>query len=620
MVCGKKIIALCTYRIYDPQLFDFITELNESLKAENARLFIYTMNSEIGNAGSFQAESSVYDLIQYDKTDAVIIMDEKIKSRQIAQHIIDRANENNVPAIVIDGDYQDATLVKFDYAKGFEVVARHIIEDHKIRNPHLMAGKRNNPFSDERIEVFKKVLADNGIEFTPEMMSYGDFWSEPARQATKVLIEKNQVPGAFICCNDIMAINVCDVLEEAGYKTPDDVLISGFDGIDEAFLSTPGITTAICDSKLLAASVLSAIHSVFEGNKNEVNYIVPRFIANESCGCPRCSLNSALAVSGLNNRFYHHQDDIHIMQELTSRIMASGKTTEFIQHIRNTLSEKMCIVIEDACFSVEKNYFLENLEKTSRSVIYNARSDKDEIINYDRESIIPNLEEILETGYPLIFNGLEYMGKSTGFVCYSYERYELIDYTKTPSLTNCISMGIGGFVTLRYQDYLRNKLQKMYENDALTGLYNRLAFLSKFNELKNEPDNNGKTLTIIMTDLNDLKHINDTYGHVAGDQAIATVGKALRHSCPKGSICVRYGGDEMVALVLGDCSSSDIIYQIEEKLKDESERLGYTVSSSFGVYSTRYDDKLDLDTIIGIADEQMYKMKHRKHRKDKLPK
>ena len=65
---------------------------------------------------------------------------------------------------------------------------------------------------------------------------------------------------------------------------------------------------------------------------------------------------------------------------------------------------------------------------------------------------------------------------------------------------------------------------------------------------------------------------------------------------------------------LGDCSSSDIIYQIEDKLQEHSENLGYTISSSFGAYTTVFDKNLDLDTIIGIADEQMYRMKKRKRR------
>ena len=614
MVNGKKLIALCTYRIYDSQVFAFISELNELLRKSDYRLFIYAMNAEIGNVGNTHlAEASVFDLIPFDKVDAVVIMDEKIKCRELVEHIIERANEKNIPSIIIDGEYDNVSLVKFDYAKGFEAIVRHIIEHHKVKHPHFMAGKRNSEFSNERLDVFKKVITENGFTFDDSMVSYGDFWSIPSRAAAKKLLQREIIPDAVICANDIMAINVCDVFSSAGVNAPEDVLISGFDGIDEAFLSSPGITTAVCDSTELADTVMDVISAVLRGEKNVVKWITPSFMANESCGCPRAQINWMSAVHGFNNRFYHHQDDVYIMQDLTSNIMASEKMSECIWHLSNSvthsITKNMTLVVEDACFNIERNYFLEDLEKSSKSVIYSAYNDNDEIFLYKPDEILPNLDKVMEPGYPLIFNVLEYMGKDIGFVCYAFERYDLIDYSRTPSLTNCLGMGFGGYVTIRYQKYLRDKIQKMYQNDALTGLYNRLAFLAKLEELKDEPEHSGQKLTIIMTDLNGLKLINDTLGHAAGDRAIATVAKALKTACPVGSLCVRFGGDEMLALVPGESNSNEIITTMQNILKEKSNELGYTVSASYGTYSTIFDEFLDLDKIIALADEEMYKMK-----------
>ena len=124
-------------------------------------------------------------------------MDEKIKSREVVQHILDRANEHDVPAVVIDGEYENTSIVKFDYAKGFEAVVRHIIEYHKVKRPHFMAGKRKSPFSNERIEVFKKVITENGFTFDDSMISYGDFWAEPSRKATLELLQRPILPDAI---------------------------------------------------------------------------------------------------------------------------------------------------------------------------------------------------------------------------------------------------------------------------------------------------------------------------------------------------------------------------------------------------------------------------------------
>ena len=610
MIYNKKIIALCTYGINDPQTFSFIIELNDLLKQRDCFLFIYTLNTEIGNGGDFyNAESSVFDLIPFAKVDALVIMDERIKSHDVVQHIINRANEHNVPSIIIDGEYENTSVVKFDYARGFEKVVRHIIEDHHITKPHFMAGKANSPFSIERLNVFKKVLSENGITYDDSMLSYGDFWSKPSRSATKKLLERDELPQAIICANDIMAINVCDVLQNAGINTPDDILVSGFDGIDEAFLSTPGITTAICDSKSLASSVMEAVMANLRGERNVTGWIVPTFVPNQSCGCSRNDITSFSSIHEFNNRFYHHQDDIHIMQNLTAILMCCETIEECAHHIRNSITEPMCCIVEDAIFDVEKNYFLEDVETTTKSVIYNYFSDDEKLLPYNEETIIPYLDSIIKEGYPLIFNALEYMGKSIGFVCYSYNNYNLVNYTRISSITNALSMGLGGFITLRYQEYLKRKIQNMYQLDALTGLYNRLAFLSRFEEVKENSQLTGHPLTVIMIDLNGLKKINDSFGHAAGDKAIAAVARALKTSCPLGSLCVRFGGDEMLALILGDYDVASLINQMQRRLNEDSQKLGFDVSASYGSHKTVLSKDFDLDKIISIADENMYKMK-----------
>ncbi len=615
MINGKKIIALCTYRVYDSQVFSFVSELNRLLRANKCCLFIYAINTEIGNGGENMAEVAVFDLIPYDKVDCVIVMDEKIKSREVTQSIIDKANLNKIPAIVIDGIYENVSMVNFDYAKGFETVVRHIIEYHHVRNPHLMAGKRRNPYSKERIEVFKKVIAENGIQYDDSMLSYGNFWSIPSRAAAKKLLKRSVMPDAVICANDIMAINVCDVFQSAGVKVPDDVLVSGFDGIDEAFWANPGLTTAICDSTDLAKEIDDVIRKLFKGSGNITRWITPKFIENSSCGCPRQGQDLLSVVNGLNNRFYHHQDDLHIMQYLTSKIMCGQSLEEGINYLRNALTEYMCCVVEDAVFDLERNFLLEDVEKGSMSIIYDSYRDEDVVKPYDPDTIVPNLDEIMRKGYPLVFNALEYLGKSPGFVCYSYPRLDIIDYSKAPSITNSLGMGIGGYISMKYQYYLRNKLQKMYESDALTGLYNRLAFLSEFEDLKDDPSNQGELVTIIMCDVNGLKQINDSLGHGAGDKAIAAVANALKASCPEKTLCVRLGGDEMLALILGDCDSRSIISSIMDRLDEDSYNLGYTVSASLGSYSTTFTSDIDLDKVIGVADEKMYVMK-REYKKD----
>lgn len=611
MLNGKKIVALCTYRIYEAQEFDFLSELGRIMPEHDCFLFIYAMNSEIGIIDDGSAEVKVFDLIPYDKVDVVVIMNEKIKVRNVVQGIIDRANEANVPVVVVDGEFENVSMVRYDYAGGFEKVVRHVIEDHKSIKPHFMAGHKNNIFSTERIDVFKKVLSDNNMPFDDSMVSYGDFWALPCRAATAELLKRDELPDSIICANDIMAINVCDVLGEAGIRVPEDVLVSGFDGIDEAFLSSPGITTAICDMKELAHDVMDTLDEVLAGNRNVMKWATPLFIPNESCGCPKKDLHITATVSELNNLFYHHEDDVHAMQSIISKFMMGKEIRNSLRYLKENQAKYAQVVVEKSCYDLENNFFYDDVKEGEKLVILDAYDSNDDSYPYDPSEIVPHLDKIMETGQPIIFNCLIYMEKCMGFVCYSYPRTMLIDYNQTPNLTNCFEMSVGGYVVTKYQNYLREKLQEMYQNDALTGLYNRLAFINMLSEIFSKPDTVGKKITIIVQDLNGLKQINDNLGHLSGDKAITAVATALKQSCPDNALCVRAGGDEMMALIFGDCDVDKIQEDIDNNLKEKSKELGFTVSASFGSYSTVYEESMDINKLIAIADERMYTMKRK---------
>lgn len=616
MIDGKRIVALCTYRIYEAQEFVFLSELGKLLPENDCFMFIYAMNSEIGFDGNDMAETEVFDLVPYDKVDVVVIMDEKIKCPDVSRKIIAEAGAHGVPVIVVDGDYENVSTVRYDYAGGFDGVVRHVIEYHNVKKPHFMAGKKNNVFSDERIAVFKKVLADNGMAFDESMVSYGDFWALPCRAATEELLKRDELPDAIICANDIMAINVCDVLVQAGIRVPEDMLVSGFDGIDEAFTSPTGITTAKCDSDELAHAVMDALMEVLSGNGNIEKKILPRFISNESCGCPKKEAHVVSTVSELNNLFYHHEDEVHVMQNIISKLMLGKEIESAIRYLKRTLAQYAIVVVERSCFNLENNFFYDNVEKGEKVVIYDSYDKNVRHYPYDPEGIIPHLSEIMKTGQPIVFNCLLYMAKCPGFVCYSYPRIMLIDYNQTPNLTNCFEMSIGGYVLNIYQKYLRDKLREMYQNDALTGLYNRMAFMDIMEETLRDGSNHGKEITVIMQDLNGLKQINDNLGHLAGDKAIMAVASALKSSCPEDAICVRGGGDEMLAFIIGKCDVESILAEIDGKLEASSRELGFAVSASSGTYTTVFEKGMDIYKIIAVADERMYEMKRRVKREN----
>ena len=616
MINGKKIIALCTSRIYDPQQHSYIKNLNEQLKKLDMCLFIYALNMDLyWNENLPHSEAGIFELIPYDRVDAVVIMDEKIKSKTVSKSIIAQARPHSVPIIVVDAEYEGTTNIYYDYTAGFEKVVRHVIEDHGVTRPHFMAGFKNNRFSEERLDCFKRVMKENGLPFDESMVSYGDFWAVPTREAMKKLLARDELPQAIICANDIMAINVMDVLAEADIRIPEDMIVTGFDGLHEGDLCSPPLTTASCSSKQLADAVTKAILKRLNGEDCDNIAVVPGFMPKKSCGCSGY-LPADNVTNSFNIGFYRYEDDMRVLYEMSVKMQMSDSIEAAMCCMRDDKTEEMCCIISKNCLAADRNFFLEDVDMGDMCLIYESYTYPNKIRDFDREDIVPGLDILLESGYPLIFNVLDYMNKPFGYTVFSYHRYDITEYSKSAGVTNAFNLGLGGLITLRYQRFLSNKIAQMYLNDNLTGLYNRQGFQAAIDNELEKPANYGKQLTAIMFDIDGLKAINDNFGHDAGDRAIAKGASALKEACPPDAYCVRFGGDEMIALIIGECDSDAIISRINSILEVSSKNEEFEIKASCGAFAQPITKDMELNDVIKRADKHMYEIKksHKQHR------
>jgi len=634
MINGRKLVALCTSRVYEPQTHGYIIRLNELLKDEGISLLIFTINSDIYWEEDRQAtEKYVFDLIPYRYIDAVIIMDEKIKSHKIAGKIIRESRTHNLPVVIADGNYEGCSCIGYDYDSGFEKVVRHAIEYHKVKHPHFMAGHNGNEFSEKRINVFKKVIEENGIEFDrATMVSHGDFWADPCRAATQALIDRGDMPDAIICANDIMAITVSEMLIKAGFQVPHDVIVTGFDGYDEIYFTSPKITTATCDILQMANATAELVFDAVKGGKPKSKLIEPTFQPNQSCGCPDHTENPAILRNRFRESFARLNDDNRVLALITSSMQMSKTPGEMVSQLESYKMADSMTVVDRRCFEKDINYFTDKHILDSKKefvIIYDSEfPEKYKEGTLDLSSregelfedvMAPNLcsriMELTIAGYPLIINSLVFMDRPFGFICFHFHDYLISNYTNTLAVNNAISIGIGGYINIRYQRTLLKEMDEMYRHDALTGLYNRIGFQNQLKTLRKDPEYQGIPVTILMSDLDGLKFINDNYGHAEGDSAIYQVANALFRSVPESSLSTRFGGDEVFSIVFGDCDADAIIRKIDENLKEYNETSGkpYKVATSCGYTKSVLDEHFDISRCIKDADAAMYETKNKKY-------
>lgn len=147
--------------------------------------------------------------------------------------------------------------------------------------------------------------------------------------------------------------------------------------------------------------------------------------------------------------------------------------------------------------------------------------------------------------------------------------------------------------------------------DALTNVYNRNYYNNK---VKDKLDTYEYPQTIIVSDINNLKIVNDNYGHVIGDELLKCFADTLREAFPECDLIIRMGGDEF-HLILENTNEElaqnrilNIRRIISEKILTVDKNINIKMSAAFG-YATRICSKQNIDTIIAFADKKMYKDK-----------
>ena len=614
MIYGKKIVSLCTSRIHDIENFRFISEFARKLAESNIALFIYDITADLywEETSGYQPETAVFDLIDFSVTDVLIIMHEKIKSKKVSDELVMRAGENNVPVIMVDSVSEGCCNICVDYKSAFEQVVRHVIEHHGAKNPHFLAGIKDNVFSDDRMEVFRKVIEENGIPFTSDRVSYGDFWAVPAREAMEKLVESGNIPDAVICANDIMAINAMTVFMEHGYKVPEDIIITGFDGIDEINFSSPKITSVSCGTSCFTESIFSEICDIFENGFSPKNiYVHPEMLINGSCGCcDSPDLSGIDLLRSFNDRFYRMQDDNIQLAQMTEKMLSANEFWEVASLMFNDVIKDAVLILDKKCTDINADYFsIPHKLEDEMFLLFDNLNPCFELRPFMQKDMIPGLEDAVNSGYPLIFNIVSFMEKPIGYLCFCFKEYDMVNYIKIPQIVNYLGYGIGGYITMRYQNYLNQRISQVYQFDYLTGLYTRRAFMNEFD--KNKVTRSGSKMTVVMTDLDGLKQINDKYGHADGDNAIRALAAALACSCPADALTVRLGGDELLAIVFGEYEPEDIKKNIATYLEyiNSTGELQYKITASVGCCQSIINENTDFESLVRTADISLYQEK-----------
>lgn len=152
--------------------------------------------------------------------------------------------------------------------------------------------------------------------------------------------------------------------------------------------------------------------------------------------------------------------------------------------------------------------------------------------------------------------------------------------------------------------------------DPLTRLWNRAGIYNLLEKEWSEAIRHGKSLTVVMADIDHFKKINDTYGHDGGDTVLRCVSKIFLEELRTEDVIGRVGGEEFL-IILTDCDAdkaADVVERLRKSMEQRNitlcEKNKINITMSFGVASANPQEDMDYLKLIKSADEALYRAKN----------
>lgn len=153
-------------------------------------------------------------------------------------------------------------------------------------------------------------------------------------------------------------------------------------------------------------------------------------------------------------------------------------------------------------------------------------------------------------------------------------------------------------------------LDEMSRSDPLTGVLNRRGFLDNVRQVLGNEANYGKKAIAIYADMDNLKIINDEFGHDEGDYSLKTIARALSESFRQSDLVARMGGDEFAAFAIVNQENfpemiRQRIHMVLERMNETNDKV-YQVAMSVGIVEFLIDEHTNIERLLSEADTNLY--------------
>ena len=226
---SSKIIGVIVSSIVNPFFSEMVSAIEEEAFELGYRILICDSN------GNVEKEKMNIHMLNQMKADGLIMMAQSEMTSQIIK-------DCQMPVVVLDrrlsGDNVIASVYS-DHYSGGKMAARYLL-DCGCKSLVCVRGPQNASSGKDRYSGYRDLCKEMGIE---EQVIDGDYSYDESLDSAHVILEKYPDVDGIFACNDMSAFAICKVLQEKGYKVPEDIQVIGYDNIMFSRLFAPEITT-----------------------------------------------------------------------------------------------------------------------------------------------------------------------------------------------------------------------------------------------------------------------------------------------------------------------------------------------------------------------------------------
>ncbi len=612
-----------------------INGILDSALPEGTNVYIFTCDGWY-YASRFKYENgeyNIYNLPDFTKYDGVITNLETIHDVKIREALIDRIRKAGVPCVSMVVRIDGMINIWMENESGIHAIVEHLVEEHHVRKIFYLSGPVESQDAGERLDAYKKASEQFRLEWDDRMVAYGDYTYKSGIQAVKEMLQKDMpLPDAVMAANDDMAVGAVLALKEAGYKVPEDILVTGYDNSSIAQLNHPRLTTVRRGEYAAAEIAYKTLMEAIRGEKPQTEHIVyGRPLFSQSCGCDK---KQSYTHAELQEMYVRKSVEVDDNLELLKCCAAEFTGLETFDDFKECVQQYIRLLAPDyfylcMCGSIE-NYF-DELERMAEG----KERERDETVytediwvplayengvfsSYDgfpkNELLPPSCKSGNQGDFYLVMP-LHHQEYCFGYCVVGNYRPAL----EGRFFRHFILSLDNALETVRRQDTMNamlGRLSKMWLYDELTGVNNRAGYNKFAPRILEEAQKKQLPIAVIFADMDGLKKVNDLYGHEEGDAYIKAMANILEHNRRHGELLARYGGDEFLIVLNG--YSEDGIREYIDKIRNAIGQYNarytraYKLDASIGYFLEMDAEKASLELLVELADKNMYQIKREK--------